>query len=796
MNSLSELNFWNQGQTVEFEDVRLATVVFDLPAVTNQSKVVNEGSEFASPVGINIEEVVNADVATPTFSLDITGAPEGTTVEWPDVPSGCEVTNLGPIYTIDNVNSAEIWQRIKAPTIVLPATVPDAYYGTFNYSCTINFIDEISGPRSRTWTVTVTVLDVTILNTPLEFVYNTNTLTPVTTPPNIEYDEWPGVTWTLTGTPSSTVSITTWASSATGTGGTFSVNATSKVFTITGTTAQVNALMDGLNLSSNTVTSDFSVYYLLTNNQGSASDTKTQLFKNADTRLFSNPTTTTPFYPEDEASFTVSGGPQITDLSYVGSGSYTVVLSFSNSSVVTAMSAGGTGGTASYNNTNKTLTITGTKSQVNTRLQEITISFVNDFSDNNILLYTLTTPLTETTTKAQTLICNTNDTELSNMFVTRSYVSNNSNLIFATNTPQIIDLDTDPENIYSVSLSSTFGGWGRGSELASNPYTVTGTRDQVNALIAGIKFYPNFGISSNGTFTYTFIKNNVTQFTQNAPLTGSVGTYNGARTETFTTTRFWTPTAEDVKYAKFDLLVVGGGGGGGRVNISGPTYGGGGGAGGAVNTWTNLLFEPKTYTVTVGTGGPEYNPTQVSQTNVEYRANGSASSFDIYLAEGGQGAVRVFGSSDPQTAMRGASTAFYNGGTAVVKSSGDSYERSSGGGASVQGPGENAVANSYPPSGLVRGKAGNGADGKLVTLFGTNEYYGGGGGGSVQRLNTDLPNQGLGGIGGGGDGGSASSSISDNGENGEPNTGGGGGGTINGLAGGGSGVIKIKIKAR
>jgi len=720
MNSLEELNLWNQGITLTYTDQRIAGVYFDRTTPTNQSTIANEGGIFSSPVGIEITDVANSDIALPTYTIDLTNAPAGTTLSWPTIPSGMTVLTPTPTtYRIQYINSAGLWDTVKNPNIDLP----DGYTGTFSYTATINYVDGNLGAQSKTWTVAATVVELTILNLPLETTYDKSTSTKVSNPPQILYDAaYPGATWTLVGTPSNNAAISTWYQTSTG-GGTFNVNSTTKVFTVVGTKAQVNAILNNLYITANANTIDFFMTYVLSNNQDAATDTKTQVFKNTDIEFLSNPTQINVLYPED-GSVLITGMPLITDTSYTGPGNYTMAVTPSNSSAIKLISSAGTGGTVTFDNSTKVYTIVGTKTQVNSHLNALTITPANDFDGVLPITYILSTPSLDSANKLQNLVCNSNDTEITNMNLTRTYVANNQNLLFSSNTPFISDFDTDLTKTYTITFNCSFGEWSFDGVTVTNPISFSGTRSQCDAKFAGLRFYPNVGVTSNGTFTYTQLKQGVTQTTLTVSLNGSPGTYNDGRDINFLVTSTWTPTIADYKYGKIGNILLVAGGGGGAI---------GGGGGGQVKQSTNILLNYSPYSITVGAGGTSGN------------TGGNTTAFGITALGGGPGVSFNGGYS------YGPDGTLYNGGT------GTSSPYRGAGGAGSGGSISRGRNNLDPYTSGDTFRAGDGGIGYLADIWGStgdpsgfdiNTQANYGFGGSGQAIRTNLPAQPMGGIAG------------------------------------------------
>lgn len=632
MQSLTDLNNYNTSTTLPFTESRPARLLFNPNTALDQSVTVNEGDIFPASVGIEIIDIIDPDNSVPSYTINVSNL-NGLTVEWPTVPTGATVTNPSTgVYRISGFDTVADWNAIKYPNIILPSQPPNGYIGVFTYTSTIAYTDAVTGNQTKSWTTTVNVQDVTILTTPLDQRYELNGVTEISNTPNIiDLDsEYPGAIWTVTATPSLLEAVSSMASSST-LGGSFIFNTSTKVFTITGTRTQVNGHLNNLSITSTTTAIDFAYTYLVENDQDNASDSKSQIFKNIDIELLSNPTSNTLTYSED-VDFTITSGPLITDNDYTGSESYTATITVTDSLAITSLSSGGSGGSSSFNSETKVLTITGTKTQVNSHLASISVVMAPDYDDSFIITYTVVKFDSSTASKIQQFLCVSDDGEITNMDITRTYVSNNENSIFATNTPVISDNDNDPANSYTITFNCSFGQFGSDGVNAYTTYSFTGTKAQCNSHFSSVKFYPNANVSANGTFTYTQIKNGVTQVSQSVALEGSVGTFTG-RTVTVLDTQTWTPTVLDLLYGQIvEITLVGGGGGG--------SFGGGGGGQVKYST-TPINFTNTTYTLTVGEGGLAGNANFGSDGGSAGANGGNTTAFGLTALGGGGGQAIV-----------------------------------------------------------------------------------------------------------------------------------------------------------
>ena len=251
------------------------------------------------------------------------------------------------------------------------------------------------------------------------------------------------------------------------------------------------------------------------------------------------------------------------------------------------------------------------------------------------------------------------------------------------------------------------------------------------------------------------------------PPGGSVNTDSIIFSYDETIGNYTTPTGSGVSspLKEIEYLVIGGGGGGGGW------IGGGGGAG-AYRT-ASIGVSPKTYTITVGTGGAGGRESYGASLRGGRQGTSSsiiATDFDITSDGGGGGSY--------YTIAEGYSG---NGSSGGANSTGaGAYGNNGSSGGSSGGGGAGAAASSI-----------NGGAGLSSSITGSSVFRGGGGGGAGPGDTTF----GSGGNGGGGGG------AANTGTNGTANTGGGGGsststisiGKTNVLGGdGGSGVVIIR----
>jgi hypothetical protein len=655
MNSLTELNSYNTNLSLPFTDSRAADVIFDRLTPTAQTKVTDEGFGFAAPIGIEILEVNNAPISLPVYTIDLFNV-VGATVTWATLPAG--VTSSTPstrVFRLNGISSVNDWNTVKAPTINLPAN----YNGVFTYTSTISYVSAVAGNQSVSWTTTLTITDINFLTSTSDFTYTDGTVQAVSGVTNIVNvdSSYPSATWTIVATPNVNSSITTWTT--TGTGGTFSVNGTTKVITITGTRAQVNARLNGLTLSTNTTALDFSLSYAMSNNQDANTETKIQLFKSFDLTLLSSVTAVN--YTEDSKNVPLTGYPIITDATRNGLGTYTLTITPSAVGAIEFISNVNAGANDSFNASTKVLTLSGTRSEINARLANLSLWFGSDFVSNFTLSYFVNNPIDIQKTKNQLFQCTSTHSEIANMDVARSYQSGVENLIFASSTPFISDTDNDTtaleyfdpaDDVYAITLFSSLGKWSYlenvsppSESVLFSTLSISGSKATIDGRFSTLRFYPDYGVASNGTFTYTQSKNGVQQVSQSVALNFSgAGTFPAVTLDYMTVgTSNFRPTNAQVTYGKItDLLVVGGGGGGSQ----------GGGGGGQVKTSTNISLSLQDYSIVVGAGG-----TKTSTSTGDAGSGGSSVAFGITAlgGEGGRGA-NGGGSWSPDGTFNGGGT--------------------------------------------------------------------------------------------------------------------------------------------
>jgi hypothetical protein len=307
MNSLSQLNSLG---TFSYTDNRDPRPIFDLPSAANGTVTVNQNDTHNVPVTINIIDIVRPTDAGVLYTIDLSNIP-ASVASWATIPSGVGYSNPSAgVYRLNNITTVAQWNTIKSALI----TPDPLFIGTFSYVVTISWI---TGTMS--WTVNVTINDITNLSAPTDVYFNKATTGTITGNATV-IDNY-STTWTVSVTPSNPASFTTLT--AGGTGGTVTYNATTKAFTVVGTKTQVNSHLNAMAyVIPLTNKTDFSLQYYAVNNVTQEGDVKVQYFNTleyiAQTRSNDSYASVVPT--------AITGGPLITDASYDGSGNYIMTI--------------------------------------------------------------------------------------------------------------------------------------------------------------------------------------------------------------------------------------------------------------------------------------------------------------------------------------------------------------------------------------------------------------------------------------------------------------------------------------
>lgn len=698
MNSLQDLNNYGN-QTISFEDQRPPGVILDPGTPSNQYLTLVQGESHQTPLGSDITSIIGFNELSVYYQIDISTIPSGT-ISWPGLPSGVTLTNLGSgLYQVGPIISPAQWDTIPLPTI----DQSDDFYGVYVYTARIKITNTSDSTVTYfPWNVTVNLIAGTDLSGVSNFSYTENTTTLFSGQPSI-VSTVSGETYSLTITPSNTTAVSNITSS--GSGGTTNFNSTSKVFTITGNKTQVNSHLATLSLTAANVYVSFVFTYKLTVNVSGRITQRIQSCYNNTTAILGL-VRNDGFYTEGVGA-TINGGPLVTDVLHDGTGTYTYTVKVTNANsattYVSSLSATGTGGSTSWNNSTKTLTITGNRTAVNTYIDNIVVVTTGDFVLPIYLEYKVVCPTGEVTTRTQVLYCSVQDLEIANMTYTRYYNKNGVSSLFQANVPYIDDNTNG--TYYTISLAINDGLIGTSDSDAASTWTFTGTKTQCNSKFTLLKFWPNKNYQSNTTFVYTQLRDGSQTASITVPLnwTGTTTTYSNVTT-TLVTSGTWKPDLYLTKYLIADVIVVGGGGGASGTNDYYDTLrydpGGSGGGGGGVNVLSNQTMTWGTYNIVIGAGGTKglssYSPGPytINLSGGNGGATGITGPGIDVNAFGGLGAIDQYSSAGGSTGGTSAYPFSFVGGHDTVTSYGSTYGASGnygGGGGGAGGAGTNAV---------------------------------------------------------------------------------------------------------
>jgi hypothetical protein len=501
MNSIYDLN--HRSRVVDYSDDRATGVFFDRATAQNKVVSVLEGQTFTVPEGIRITSIVNYESADVTVTFDFTNidnlGDELFSVTWGSTPVHLTLDDSTPgIYIWSGLRDAYDWTQLVNATVQLP----NDYNGTTSFTVRIDYLSTYF----KEYTVTLNVANVSEWSTydPDDFWFDTG-VNSILTAPYLGDIGNPIANWTVTVYPNNYTYITLLSTS--GSGGTSTWDPELLNLTLTGTNTEINSHLATLQLTTNgDVNTDFVLNYLAQGVVNGETDLTSQAIRCTLIRYL-GPVRGNVDYTE-ETTKSISNGPLITDVDYDGSGTYTLLVTPSIAAYVKTLSSSGTGGTTNFNNSTKILTLTGTRTQVNSHINAISMLTASDVNSNFNLNYYVTTAQSGNLVggKNQTVL-GTNTAEVSNIGDTRSFVNGTTTSLFSTNTPQITDTDTATGITYTITLVSSIGilGGGAGGNDTTT-WTYTGTKTQVNNQFSQITLTTNASAWQDGTISYTQAK--------------------------------------------------------------------------------------------------------------------------------------------------------------------------------------------------------------------------------------------------------------------------------------------------
>jgi len=456
-------------------------------------------------------------------------------------------------------------------------------------------------------------------------------------------------------------------------GGTQSWNTTSKELTITGNAAQFNTMNVVMYPAHNyygTFRLKFDLYNPVTDYTSTVYKYMRCNSESQGANKFTEPATY--YYDDNAVNYIGSDAPTAQSINIVNTFTVTVIPDTANS--VSSMSTTGTGGTSSWNAGTQTLTITGTKDQVNSHVQTISLTPVADFNSNFHLTYRITGNDSPSgnidISQVQTMTYTNVLDDVENVAVSRDYTGNTTNNLFKVNVPQITETVSGAN--YIVTLTTTAGYIGLNTSDISKSYVFSGTKEQVNEKMYNINFYPDPDVFGAQTLRIQIVRNSTTLADQTVELVGSEN-YPELSPATYkiTSTQMFYPTFEQSQYMSCDIMLVGGGGGGAKVS-SGT---GGGGGSGAVFGATDVYLPFTGVLATIGTAGAgaTTNNSNGSAGGATTLADGGLISYTAVGGDGGEYSTRNGGNySSPYSNSSGTSSGgtWYHKGAAGVGSTG------------------------------------------------------------------------------------------------------------------------------
>jgi len=302
-------------------------------------------------------------------------------------------------------------------------------------------------------------------------------------------------------------------------------------------------------------------------------------------------------------NFKVYGTPQVVDSGSQSTNNIRVTVTPSIAYNISDITSTGIGGTISFNNTSKILTIEGTLAQVNNRLANLQATVVTT------LPFTFTyTARNLTTNETQTVVQDVVSAVV-NWSQSRTYIGNSVNSLYLTNTPILRDKSSTS---IDVIFSTTDGFYTYDNQLIrQTEFTLSGTDSFISANISKVKFAPSKNLTTTANYTVTIQKTISGQVIPCTILNLTVG-YSGSSQNllpnlysyTSPGNFTFTPSQKDFIYANWgtnavQTYIIGGGGGGSGTS---PGYGGGGGGGGGFQfeIFSNISQD---YVLIIGSGG-------------------------------------------------------------------------------------------------------------------------------------------------------------------------------------------------
>lgn len=224
-------------------------------------------------------------------------------------------------------------------------------------------------------------------------------------------------------------------------------------------------------------------------------------------------------------SYTYNSTTQITTSPNVSfTGTATLTINSNNPDAVEKIYSTYTaGGSVRFSRNNKSLKITGTQAQINAHLDALYIKPATDYKTDFRLFYTLVDSVGARSQVAQNAL-------IDRATITRTFYQNGYDLVFATDTPTIVN--TTPSGTYKLVLEypTNVGFFTDGNSLTSpagvtsGAFQVGGTYSELVAAIPNIRYIPALNYFNDFTVSYKIYINDVLQYTRTFNMLGTART--------------------------------------------------------------------------------------------------------------------------------------------------------------------------------------------------------------------------------------------------------------------------------
>tara|TARA_R110000868_G_scaffold130300_4_gene339945 strand:+ start:3881 stop:7069 length:3189 start_codon:yes stop_codon:yes gene_type:complete len=637
MDRLSDLNNYSN-ENITYDDARTTNVIFDRAVPQNQTITISENQPHYLPLGIDIREIIDYANASVYLELDFSLVNDPVSFAEENLPFGVSITETAPnVFKFSPINNDSIWRQIVDTVDI---NMPFQNTGLFVYVPTIHYTIGTTN-FTKSWNVEITIELSEYMSQPTNYVYVPNRTVALDNIEIIIDEGLFNPTWTMTLVPSNLAVADNITSS--GTGGTTQFdNGIFTIFgNKTEVNSHLNSIVVDYSfysgnfywsyiLSNNftsavetivqyatnkeiaaTLTDIFgfvvigSSSYMLPSDLGSTAtivcNTTNSLIKrfpqtnlgsvtslttfpiSIDSILLSNAGNTETYYTNKTFNIT-SASNIIADYDELAEDITWTVTITNGSTNIETISTSGTGGTVniytpSSGNDFKIVEIIGTKTEVNSHLNSISIKSKTTSQNNISLNYTASFGGTYVYTTSQIIYYRSDFLYADSWpywgatvptWQGRVFLSNKPNLIFGdeiltTNRNfAFVPNDSDYTNL-TVTLTANAGKfYNPANEDYDSTITITGTYATFESIMRLVEYWPTYGYTGNTTVTFTSTKDSESgQF-------GSFSVnYNGVGimdTKSYTSTTAgsfsYIPTAEELEYGKLNYLIVGAGGGG------------------------------------------------------------------------------------------------------------------------------------------------------------------------------------------------------------------------------------------